>query len=147
MNLPASPELTDKNDPVTIVGEYTTPSGPYFDDHFLVIILRSGKMLEYPSQKSECAIPILENILGIKINFRLSNRTDAASRVLFPIAFAEHPLFDFKTEIKGFHNLLKIIRHLGATEISMQITKELEEYLREEKKGARGEKGDRHEWH
>jgi hypothetical protein len=116
---------------VAIVGEYTTPSGPYFDDHFLVVVLRSGKVLEYASSKAiDRMIPDLERAIGAKIEFRLCNRTDAASRVLFPSLFAEHPLFEFGEAPKGFFQFLKTIRNFGLTDISMRLTNELGEYIR-----------------
>jgi len=114
---------------VAIIGEYTTASGPYIDDHFLLVVLHSGRMLEYASKSADFIIPDLERVLGIKIEFRLSNRTDAASRVIFPPSFLEHPLFDFYEGPNGFFHFFKFIRNFGMTKTSMRLTKELTEYL------------------
>jgi hypothetical protein len=114
---------------VAIVGEYTVPSGPYLDDHFLVLVFRSGETVEYPSEKARKVIPALEEVMGVKLEFGLCNITDAASRIMFPTALAEHPIFEFHESAGGIGSLLKVIRHFGVTEISKRFTKEVEDYI------------------
>jgi hypothetical protein len=114
---------------VAIVGEYTVPSGPYFDDHFLVIVTSSRKFAEIPSRMADEWIPALEGTIGMKISWGLCNRTDCASRVIFPPALAEHPVYEFSESPTGFWDFLKPGRHLGVTEMTKRLTKELEDYL------------------
>src|SRR5580658_444171 len=127
---PASETESIDWESTVIVGEYTVPSGPYFDDHFLVIVLRSGRMLECTVGNAKNVISDLERAVGTKIVFQLCNRTDATSRVLYPSAFAEHPLFDFYREPNGFYRFFKAVRYFGVTEISKRLTRELAEYIR-----------------
>ena len=116
---------------VTIVGEYTTPSGPFADDHFLVVVLRSGEIVEMTAgtEESVKAVAALERQTGAKVAFGLANRTDAASRVIYPPALAEKPLFDFVVGPRGFAGLLKRIRDFGVEEITGVLTDEVKAYV------------------
>lgn len=126
-----SPELIsiDWNE-TAIVGEFTTPGGPFFDDHFLVVVFRSGQLLELPAERTDEIIPLIEKATGAKIQFGLCNVTDAASRIIFPSALAEHPVFEFYQARTGFREVLRTIKRFGVTEISKRLTREVANYIR-----------------
>jgi hypothetical protein len=117
---------------VVVIGEYTTSLGPLGDDQFLVIVLRSGEWAAYSAAGAEAAkaIPSLEAATGAKVKFGLSNVTTEASRVIFPPVLAEHPLLVFGQPEKGFHALLKRVQRMGIVEISMDLTEEVQNYIR-----------------
>jgi hypothetical protein len=116
---------------VAVVGEYTTPSGPVADDHFLAIVLRSGEIVELTvgAEGTANAVAALEQRIGARIEFALANCTDAASRIIYPAALAERPLFDFVVGPSGFMGLLKRIRDFGMQEITGVLTEEVKAYL------------------
>lgn len=123
------PDSKDWNS-VAVVGEYTTPSGPIDDDHFLVIVLRSGNMFLYPTNKIEHLLPPLEKVIGMKVEYGLCNVTDFASRVMFPLTLAGHQLFEFKRTGRGLWEWLKIIRNFGIAEMSTELTQEIKTHLK-----------------
>jgi hypothetical protein len=115
---------------VAVIGEYTVPAGPYFEDHFLVIVFRSGQITEYSWAKAREIIPGLQDALRFEIVSRLCNVTKTASRIIFPAEMSERPVFDFYQSKWGVRKLLRAIRHFGVTEISKRLTWEVEDYLR-----------------
>jgi hypothetical protein len=114
---------------VAVAGEFTVPSGPYFDDHFLVLVTNSRMIAEIPSHVADQWIPALEKATGTKVVWGLCNRTDCASRIIFPSALAEHPVFDFFSPPAGMWKFLKGLRHSGMREITKRLTKEVEDYI------------------
>lgn len=70
--------------PIALIGEYTVPSGPAFDDHFLVVILQDERTSEYPTEKIGEIISELQHVTKSRIELSLCNSTKAASRVIFP---------------------------------------------------------------
>ena len=113
---------------VAIVGELTTPSGPYFDDHFLVLVNDSRMIAEIPSQFADESVRHLEDAIGLKMAWGLCHRTDAASRIVFPAALAERPLFEFSEPPHGWDILKKLFRP-EAWKLRKRLTKEVEDYL------------------
>ena len=114
---------------VAVVGEYTTPTGPEFDDHFLVIVYRSGIHFAIPSQEAEVIIPKLEHAIGASVKYGLCNITDAASRIIFPPSLAEHPLLVFSYTPFSIRKLWKMIREFGLDEIHSNLTDEVKHYI------------------
>lgn len=82
---------------VAVFGECVTDSGPDVDDYFLVAVMRSGRVLCWPhGSAAEQVAPALERSTGGQVRFELFQRTDRASRVMFPSAMAGQPLLDFE---------------------------------------------------
>ena len=117
-------------DQIAAVGEYTVPSGPDFDDHFLVIVYRSEEWIAIPAQTALPIIPQIETAIGVKIQWGLANVTDAASRVMFPAGLAERPLLNFSRSKFGIRKLFKLIRSFGVDEIHSHLTDEVSQYIR-----------------
>jgi hypothetical protein len=116
---------------IAVVGEYTTSSGPYFDDHFLVLISQDGEIMEFPTQELTDSLKIeIERALGIQMEYGLCNVAQEASRVIFPPNFLEHPLFQFSLHVPG--SLGEFAKSLGrfGDQIDKRLTDEIQAYLR-----------------
>ncbi len=89
-----------ESDEVAVVGEYTTSEGPELDDHFIVLVTRSGGITSVPinNETSKVAADI-EASLGIPLTLGLCNRTDTASRIIFPRSLLDQPLFLFREKV------------------------------------------------
>jgi hypothetical protein len=92
-DLAGSREITSRD--VLVVGEFTTESGPYADDYFVVVVLRTGNVVEVPTDAADEIHAELERLTGTALAVGLANRTDFASRVLYPPALRDHPLYEF----------------------------------------------------
>lgn len=120
--------------PIALIGEYTVPSGPAFDDHFLVVILQDGRTIEYPTEKIGEIISELQHVTKSRIELSLCNSTKAASRVIFPPELAGRKLYAFRETPLGLAGLLQAVFRFGVTEVSMQLTPEVEDYMSELKR-------------
>ena len=84
-------------DELALIGEYTTPNGPYAEDWFVVFVTHSGEWFDLSMSASG-----LESILtelkyqDIRPAFRLGNSTKFASSIAWPPSKAGHPLFEFR---------------------------------------------------
>jgi hypothetical protein len=114
---------------VVIIGEFTTSGGPGFDDHFLVLVVRSGQIIEYPTREDSAVIPHVEAATGARIRYGLSHVTVEASRIIHPPALADHPLFFFTRPKQTFKGLIQTIRRFGVTEVTHDLTDEVKDYL------------------
>ena len=128
MNTSPNPPSFDPQ-AVAIIGEYTVPSGPTIDDHFLVVILRSGSLLEYPIGKAVQVAASLESALSIKIEYHLCNVANSASRIMFPPSLEDHPLFSFTGSVSGWNGVFRALLSFGVTEVTARPTKEVMDYL------------------
>jgi hypothetical protein len=114
---------------IAVVGEYTTNTGPFFDDYFLVVVFHSGKFIEVPTDKANDVIDRLEKAIGEKIVFGLANITDFASRVIYPSQLKGRPLFDFSFPPSDFRSRLKRIMSLNDGYVTGQLTEEVKNYI------------------
>ncbi len=83
---------------IAVIGEFTTDNGPYIDDWFLVFVPRSGRQWFEASVYAEGAEAFRDQLsaaLGCSIWGSLFASTDFASRILWPGALADRPLFTF----------------------------------------------------
>ena len=79
-----------------VIGEYTTDAGPWFDDYFIVFVAADPfEILVAPVEAEGAVLAELSGRLGVEMSHGLANRTDLASRVLWPEELRDHPLFDF----------------------------------------------------
>jgi hypothetical protein len=117
---------------IAVVGEYTTASGPYDEDYFLVIIERDGRTTELPvAGVTPADHTWLEAALGLTIDFQLANRTDFTSRIIFPEELRGQPLFRFEKEkltLTSFWRSLKLMGPWGYVRHSLM--EDVERYLR-----------------
>jgi hypothetical protein len=82
-------------DDISIIGEYTTPCGPVSEDYFIAFVDREGKVYDAPMSALEFATT---DFLHARIGhfcFGLANSTDLRSRIMWPPAYANEPLFAF----------------------------------------------------
>lgn len=117
---------------IAVVGEYTTNGGPWNDDHFLAVVQRDGEWYGYPTHLAKDIVPKLHAALGISVSFAMANRTDMASRIIYPPALAERPLLQWWDNYPRNSILGRIIEcfTLGlASESTPEITDEVTLYL------------------
>lgn len=82
-------------DRLRVIGEYTTDGGPWFDDYFIVFVAANPfETLVAPVEAEGALLAELSDHLGIALSHGLANRSDLASRVLWPPEIRDRPLFD-----------------------------------------------------
>lgn len=112
-----------------IIGEYTTSGGPFFDDYFLVVVCENPvETLIWPMECSSHVRRALSRVLGCELRTGLANRTDFASRVMWPPPLMENPLFDFHPiKRKGLMGRVKdYFLPLVAHELTLELRRCLE---------------------
>ncbi|MDR1145326.1 MAG: hypothetical protein LBK71_04230, partial [Verrucomicrobiales bacterium] len=86
---------------IAIIGEYIIEGGPFVEDHFLVLILNYGRMIDCPIETAKEVLNDLRKC-GLFSELKLCNKTKFSSRIIFPTKFIDHPLFDNQTTSHGF---------------------------------------------
>lgn len=82
---------------VRLIGEHTTDHGPYVDDyHVYFAVGRPAQFYEAPMYAGSDLMETLSHPLGSTVIYGLCNRTDFASRVIWPPELEGLDLFDFK---------------------------------------------------
>ncbi len=110
-------------------GEYTTDNGPMIDDWFMVFVNREFNWVEasnYCAGRGEVRNELakrgsLESPYG-----QLWGRTTFASRVIWPQALAEKPLFEFEERSQ---TILEKVKSLGMGLIDKNLTPEVRQKL------------------
>lgn len=108
---------------VAVVGEFTTDNGPFIDDWFLVFVPRIG---DDWFEASMYAVGIesfreqLSSALGFTIIGSLAASTDFTSRILWPPALTDRPLFTF-SPVTGF-GFIRRIKLFMQPEISHSLS-------------------------
>ena len=83
---------------ICLVGEYTNQSGPVGDDYFMVLLSRTRESwyeIPHDSRGLDALMNVLRESLGDALDTKLANSTDFRSRVMWPAALVDKPLFDF----------------------------------------------------
>lgn len=94
-----SPDYGQWKIPVTDIiafGEYTTDNGPFIDDWFMVFVTKNLDWVEASNFCADCeeVRSKLAELWGQNsLHGKLWGSTDFASRVIWPAALAEQPLF------------------------------------------------------
>jgi len=114
-----------------IVAELVTADGPSLDDHFLVIVDEGGRIAEIATDdiRLRGIAQEIEQMLGITIEFGLANRTDFASRVIYPEHLRNRPLFTLAEKARGVRAIADWVRRFGAVERSVEFTSDAKDYL------------------
>ena len=89
---------------ICLVGEYTNQCGPVNDDYFLVFLTRVSHTwyrVPYYANGMDSLMAVLRESLGDSLKTGLANSVDFKSRVMWPPALLDRPLFEF-TPSKGF---------------------------------------------
>ncbi|MDR1190739.1 MAG: hypothetical protein LBK60_03615 [Verrucomicrobiales bacterium] len=117
---------------IAIIGEYVIDGGPFVEDHFLVLILNSDRMIDYPIQTATEVLNDLRKC-GLFSELKLCNKTKFSSRIIFPNKFMDHLLFDCPTTSHGFRGILQKIKQFGIAYDPLSLTDEIKKYLLEVK--------------
>jgi hypothetical protein len=97
----ASPDYGNWQIPVSEIiafGEYTTDNGPHIDDWFMVFVTKDFNWVEASNYcgGSEAVRNELAHRWGVESLYgKLWGHTEFASRVIWPLALADQPLFEF----------------------------------------------------
>ena len=73
---------------IKLVGEYTTSSGPWFDDYFLVFLVSENQPWHQASFYAEGRDEVLHRLgeaLGANLELGLCNSTNFKSRIIWPL--------------------------------------------------------------
>ena len=83
---------------IAVIGEFTTDGGPFGDDYFLVFVSRTRDCWYEASFYAKGRDELLDQLsaaLGDRLQLGLANSANFASRIIWPPAFADRPLFSF----------------------------------------------------
>jgi hypothetical protein len=83
---------------IIVFGEYTTDNGPHIDDWFMVFVTKDFNWVEASNYcaGSDAVRNELARQWGVEsLHGKLWRHTDFASRVIWPLALADQPLFEF----------------------------------------------------
>jgi hypothetical protein len=83
---------------IDAIGEVSNQSGPWGDDWFICFVTdRGGLWYEAPveAEGSGALLTWLSAKVGETLEWRLANSTDFRSRVMWPTALRDQPLFEF----------------------------------------------------
>jgi hypothetical protein len=114
---------------VVLVGECTTTSGPFAEDYFLVVVNRDLCLRTIPMGEAQPFLRQLETRLGIPLETALADKTDCASRVLFPEELKGRPFLSFQNPRTGIRRFLFAIAHFGTEEMRMELSGEIRAYI------------------
>lgn len=123
----------NKQDPVEIIGEFTTENGPS-DDHFFALVFRSGGWATYPLIGGDKIEELLSRITGHTISFSLYGCVKLNSRVAWPRLLIGHALFSFDASKSSAVRLMQRLKHFGALPLTMTLTNEVKLFLQENRK-------------
>jgi hypothetical protein len=130
-----SPDVDPQD--ILVVGEYTTASGPFGDDYFLVVISRSGRVMEVPMDRADHVLMDLEQVTGTSMASQLANRTESASRVMYPSGLLNRQLYEFRSEADR-PGVLHRIRRLVLQTVRPTLTDEVAALVRSREAGTGG---------
>ena len=91
-------EWTIRVDDICIIGEATNQSGPFADDYFLCFATGLGMWYEasFYAVGRDTFLTALGARLGDMLHLSLCSSTDFASRILWPVEFADKPMFKYE---------------------------------------------------
>lgn len=114
-----------------VLGEYTTDSGPFIGDHFVVLVSQDGRVFEISTEGSEAEelIKNIEKSIKKDIKFQLCNVTNFDSRVLYPDPLCGEPLFELKTEEYKVNKIFQHIKNFGVKNVSKELSNSVLDYL------------------
>ena len=81
-----------------VLGEYTTPAGPFTEDYFLVFIAGAENIYEGPVASKGCQSLLVElsrKLGNTEIEFGLANETTYRSRVMWPSELVDSEMYKF----------------------------------------------------
>lgn len=92
------PSWTIRLGDVRLIGEATNQDGPFADDYFLCFATNSERWYEasFYAENRDDFLATLGARLGTEFRLELSFSTDFSSRILWPVEYADQPMFDFR---------------------------------------------------
>jgi hypothetical protein len=115
---------------IALVGEYTTADGPFVDDYFFAFVRNDGAVFEasFYAAGGNATLDALGAALGGKIMAGLCNSATWRSRVIWPQALEDAPLFELRERAAGsiWHRLQRVI---GMGAMDAVLTEQVERYL------------------
>ena len=116
-----------------VLGEYTTNSGPFIDDHFIVLVSSNNEFFEFSTTDGDVQelIKKVEKMKNETIKLKLSNVTNFASQIIYPAFLSGEPFYDFK---KTKLSLFEYIKSFGISNVNNQLSQVVLNYLNPTKK-------------
>jgi len=94
---------------ISFVGEFTTESGPFDEDHFLRIETKTNDYFEIPvSSLTDTCLLDLGRFFGIELVLTLTGSTEFASQAIWPNRVRGVPFFRFEK-----HGLFAVKRRVS----------------------------------
>jgi hypothetical protein len=125
---------------IVIIGEYTNPDGPYFDDWFLTFVTKDGRWqsIPYYAANVDELIQYLSDTFKQDINITyLANSTEWKSVIRYPLRLKGKPLFklalieDYKAPKTFFDKILSSVGLGGLdTTSGVDLTDEVKNELK-----------------
>jgi len=114
-----------------VIGEYTTPNGPYVDDYFFVFLsAHNWYEASLYAQGSLELLPVLSDILKNELACGLQNSTDWKSRVIWPPDIKGEVLFDV-VPARMPNRLWEKMKHRLMSPVDFRLTFKVREKMRE----------------
>lgn len=113
---------------IKLVGEYTTDNGPGIDDWFLVLMTANDGWFEISmyAEGMQAMRNQVGQLLGADLDQDLAHSTDFASRIMWPSALKDQPMFSFTEEKRtGWERIL----HFGANQMLTSLSAQVLEYF------------------
>lgn len=125
---------------IQVIGEFTNPEGPFFEDYFLCFITdTSGKWYEasFYSQGINKLLDWLEDKLNSNFEWKLCASKSFQSRVMWPAELENSVLFEWRERAPGgpFYRFLRHLR-IGSVKMEKRLNESILEYARGKRKGA-----------
>jgi hypothetical protein len=115
---------------IALVGEYTTADGPFVDDYFFAFVRNDGAVFQasFYAAGGNATLDALGAALGGRITAGLCNSATWRSRVIWPTALEDVPLFELRERTDGsiWHRLQRV---MGMGAMDAVLTDEVERYL------------------
>jgi hypothetical protein len=115
---------------IALVGEYTTADGPFVDDYFFAFVRNDGAVFQasFYAAGGNATLDALGAALGARITPGLCNSATWRSRVLWPPALEDTPLFERRDRAEaGIWNRLQRVMGIGAMDAVLTVS--VERYL------------------
>ena len=116
-------------DRLRLIAEYTNDNGPWLDDWYFIFVEGDPvRIRRAPVYAGLELLPELSQHTGTPLEHGLSNSTDFASRVIWPVELTDRPLFAFGPEQRG-PGVSNRLKDRLMPQVSMELTDEIRAYL------------------
>lgn len=111
-----------------VLAEYTTDSGPFLDDHFIVLVSSNKDFFEFSTKNKNIQdlIKQVEEKKNGEIKLKLCNVTNFDSQIMYPEFLSGKSFYDFK---KSKLSIFDYIKSFGIGNVDSKLSQEVLNYL------------------